>query len=498
MTLPSEGMPDTQRAPNSEEGPILAGRYRLLRRLGAGGMGEVHEALHLSLNQRVALKMLHPESAAYPGAIERFHREARAAATLKSEHVARMIDAGATEQGAPYIVMELLDGVDLSQLLAARGPLPFGEVVGYVLQASEAIAEAHSLGIVHRDLKPANLFLASRLDGSPQVKVLDFGISKLSADAQQGEASQLTRTHDVVGSPSYMSPEQLRSSRDVDGRADIWSLGVILYELIAGVQPFLGTSLTQITIRVVQEEPTALRELRPDVPPALADAIHRCLAKQRDQRFGSVAELAHAIEPFAVATMMPGAAARIERASGPRLGGDTSPSRVAASGPSMPRAAASGGSTSVAWADTHPSLAPQKLPLTPNEAAALQRGPSRLPLAVLVIPVALVAFGLGAAGLFLRPTPKPQAPGAALAQSALPPDRVHLPPIASTPTETGPAEAASTTPLAATGLPSSRGQKLGRPAAVPPSTTPAKTTAPGPTAAPATTPGTTELPTDRK
>src|SRR5580698_8121411 len=205
------------------EGDILAGQYRVERVLGIGGMGVVVAAHHIQLDEKVALKFLLPDALGDADAVSRFAREARAAVKIKSEHVARVIDVGELANGAPYMVMEYLEGSDLAGKLASSGPMALDQAVSFVLQACEALAEAHVLGIVHRDLKPANLFLANRPSGPPVVKVLDFGISK----SMGGESSgQLTSTATIIGSPMFMSPEQLLSSKDVTPRSDIWSLGI--------------------------------------------------------------------------------------------------------------------------------------------------------------------------------------------------------------------------------------------------------------------------------
>src|SRR5262245_18034417 len=215
-----------------QPGDMLAGKYRVERVLGAGGMGVVVSAMHIDLEERRAIKLMHSADLANAQTVERFLREARAAARLRSDHVAKVHDVGRLETGAPYIVMELLVGEDLSHLLKARGPLPIEEAVLYILQACDAIGEAHAAGIVHRDLKPANLVLSRRPNGAPCVKVLDFGISKRTAPAGSAMLqSEITGTAEVIGSPHYMSPEQMRSTRNVDNRTDIWSLGVILYKL---------------------------------------------------------------------------------------------------------------------------------------------------------------------------------------------------------------------------------------------------------------------------
>jgi serine/threonine-protein kinase len=279
-------------------GDVLAGKYRVTKVLGIGGMGVVVAATHIQLDQNVALKFMLPEALGSAEAVARFLREARAAVQLHSEHVARVSDVGTLETGAPYIVMEYLEGTDLAGVLASRGTLRPEEAVEYILQASDALAEAHSLGIVHRDLKPANLFLTKRRDGTPLVKVLDFGISKASALNEQG-AGGLTKTGGIMGSPLYMSPEQMKSAKDADARADIWALGIILYELLGGRPPFDSDTLGALMARVLTEPPPPLASVRPDLPPALCDAIARCLEKDRNRRWPTIAHLATALVPFA-------------------------------------------------------------------------------------------------------------------------------------------------------------------------------------------------------
>src|SRR5260221_13900920 len=235
------------------EGDVLAGKYRVERILGVGGMGVVVAARHVQLDDKVAIKFLLPEMLGNPEAVGRFAREARAAVKIKNEHVARVTDVGTLENGAPYMVMEYLEGGDLAAWIQQRGALPIEQAVEFVLQACEAIADAHGLGIVHRDLKPANLFCIRRSDGQLSIKVLDFGISKVTGLAGSGPGMSVTKTAAVMGSPLYMSPQQMQSSRDVDSRTDIWSLGVILYELIAGKVPFSGESLPDGGIQIATQ-----------------------------------------------------------------------------------------------------------------------------------------------------------------------------------------------------------------------------------------------------
>jgi eukaryotic-like serine/threonine-protein kinase len=242
-------------------------------------------------------------------------REARASAKLKSEHVARVLDVAELPDGSPYMVMEYLDGSDLSRVIRKRGQLPVDDAVDYLLQACEAIAEAHSVGIIHRDLKPANLFLTTAADGSATVKVLDFGISKDTSEQVGEEEMQLTRTTAVLGSPYYMAPEQMRSTRTVDARADIYAIGIILYQLVTKAVPFKAGTFVELALMVVTEEPKKPSEHRSDLPPALEAAILRCLRKNPAERFANVAEFAAAVAPFGRAAAL-GSAERIARTQG--------------------------------------------------------------------------------------------------------------------------------------------------------------------------------------
>ncbi len=294
------------------EGEILADKYRVERVLGVGGMGVVVAAHHLQLDEKVALKFLLPALLANKEAVSRFAREARAAVKIKSEHVARVSDVGTLENGAPYMVMEYLEGSDLSMWLGQRGALPIEQAAEFILQASEAIAEAHALGIVHRDLKPANLFVIRRPDSTLSVKVLDFGISKSTGLGGSGAGSSVTQTSALMGSPLYMSPEQMQSSKDVDTRSDIWSLGVILYQLVANAPPFHADTMPELVLTIVSRGPDPLRAHRADVPEGFETVILRCLDKDRGKRFQTVGELAIALLPFGPKR----AKASVERISG--------------------------------------------------------------------------------------------------------------------------------------------------------------------------------------
>jgi hypothetical protein len=294
-----------------EIGAILDDKYRIDGKLGKGGMAVVLAATHLQLEQRVAIKLLLPECAGNPELAARFVKEGRSATKIRSEHVVRVLDVGDSE-GRQYLVMEYLDGVDLDALLAQSGPIPSKVAVDYLLQACEAIAEAHVHGIVHRDLKPANLFLTHRADGSACIKVLDFGISKIVSPSRAGVVAPETSPLLVMGSPHYMSPEQMQSSRDVDARSDLWSLGAILHELVAGKPPFQGNTITALCAAIMIEPPPPLTSLHGDVPPELASVVLRCLEKDPAQRFVNVAALASALASFGseAATV---SAERIER-----------------------------------------------------------------------------------------------------------------------------------------------------------------------------------------
>jgi eukaryotic-like serine/threonine-protein kinase len=324
------------------EGDLLAGKYRVERVLGAGGMGVVVAARHIELDQLVAIKFVRDEAIASEDAVQRFLREARAAVKLKSEHVARVLDVGKLESGAPYMVMEYLEGSDLGKVLTDHGPSSVDAAADWILQACEAVAEAHAAGIVHRDLKPENLFLARSVGGGQKIKVLDFGVSKAMAGGASGEMSGLTRTRAMLGSPLYMAPEQMRSSRDVDARADVWALGVVLFQLLTNRYPFEAETMPELCLRVVTEPPLSLASLRPDVPPGIVSVIERCLEKDATKRYANAAELASALEPF----VLPASRVLAERARfAMGSGAHSVPRTIARPVPSATMESASHGST---------------------------------------------------------------------------------------------------------------------------------------------------------
>lgn len=308
-------------------GEVIAGKYRVDSVLGEGGMGVVVAATHIELDQLVALKFLLPAVATRPDLVQRFMREARAAVRIHSEHVARVLDVG-THNGSPYMVMEHLQGSDLDQLLTEKGALPPQDAVGYVLEASEAIAEAHALGIVHRDLKPANLFLTRRPNGASIIKVLDFGISKSPATARD---KNITAAAEIMGSPSYMSPEQLVSSASVDVRSDIWALGVVLYQMLSCDLPFLADTMPELVAIILAKPPEPMKLPRGPVPSGLQAVVARCLEKDPARRFSNVAELARALLPFGP----PRSAYLVERVEHV-LGEERSQPNIPTSEPSFP------------------------------------------------------------------------------------------------------------------------------------------------------------------
>ncbi|MFO0569062.1 MAG: protein kinase [Polyangiaceae bacterium] len=277
-----------------EPGAVVAGRYRIEALLGEGGMGRVHLARHVELGERVALKVLRRDRPLGPDAEERLRREAKAVARMRGENIAKVTDAGLDPVAGPFIVMEHVAGRSLGELLETDAPLGVERVADWGIQICVALAEAHGLGIVHRDIKPSNLRLTTRPDGSPLVKVLDFGIAKVDHLA----VHTLTETASMLGSPHYMSPEQLREAREVDTRTDLWSLGVVLYELSTGRRPFEAFTMAGVVSAIAADEPVSPREHREELPEGLANTVLRMLAKDPDRRFASAVDVAEALAPF--------------------------------------------------------------------------------------------------------------------------------------------------------------------------------------------------------
>jgi eukaryotic-like serine/threonine-protein kinase len=433
-----------------QQGDLLAGKYRVEQVLGAGGMGYVVAALHEQLGQRVAVKLLVPELCENEDSVTRFLREARAAVKIQSEHVARVLDVGELTNGSPYMVMEFLSGRDLADELDLPGQIDIPTAIDYLLQASEAVAEAHSMGVIHRDLKPANLFLTHRPDGSPLVKVLDFGISKaINVDDSALEpAPSLTATHSLLGSPAYMSPEQIRRPKSVDTRTDIWSLGSILYELLTRDPPFTAESPLALLAAVVSDPLPDIRDKRPDVPPELAAVIAKCLEKKPDDRYQTVAELADALAPFA-----PRSQPSVSRISGILRSGSLRPVSADKS-PSSERTLQSPGGNTPITGD-QPTEIDRVRVVTPAPAArsekntrtdweatpsSVRRSRRRAVIATAVVfggVVAALAIWQGRPQATLEPTPDPSLRKPTAAATAVTEPR-NVAPIAST-TETAPA-----------------------------------------------------------
>jgi serine/threonine-protein kinase len=397
-------------------------------------MGVVVLAHHLGLDERVAIKFLTADVALEPRTVERFLREGRAAVKIRGEHVARMMDVGTLEDGSPFLVMEYLEGQELAAKLK-EGPLPAELALSLVMQTCEALAEAHALGIVHRDLKPANLFLDFRPDRSVRVKVLDFGISKVTFD----DASAGTTSATVLGTPQYMSPEQLRSTRDVNARTDIWSLGVILYELLTAKHPFAGPTVPQVFANILEHAPVPLRQYAPDVSPEIERIVAVCLQKDASKRYPDVAALAHALAS-AGAPDGPRAAERVGRILTSTSTGPRTPHTPEA--PSAPRESDPGPPATIAFGVTEPQhRAPESI---------VPRQP-RLRGVWLVTAGALVAAGVGAvfvAARMHRPGSHPAERAASTFTPSAPMTIPEVPPSPSTASssESAPSLAASTTP----------------------------------------------------
>jgi serine/threonine-protein kinase len=439
-------------SPSFRTGGVLFGKYRIERVLGQGGLGVVVAATHLQLDQRVAIKYLKPAALTQKSAVERFLREARLASQIQSDHVVRVYDVGTLEDGSPYIVMEYLDGVDLAGALE-NGPLLVRTAVDYVLQACDALAEAHAMGIVHRDLKPGNFFLAKRAGGASVVKLIDFGISKAPPGrSPSGSWEHVTTGQEIFGTPVYMSPEQLRAAADVDPRTDIWALGVALHELLTGSMPFYGEGVPQLCVSILRDPPVPLRRVRPGAPAELEAVILKCLEKDRARRYRNVAELAQELAPFA------------PESSGARV--DHIRRVIEAGGASVRPPAPSRGSFDPTAGDS--ALLPTDAPPAPRRRATL----------ILVTVASLVvAAGLGLVGLLFASGRQgehaPVGPPAAPSASESAPAPVSVAPLAASPSAWSQPEAPPTASAAPSGS-----------ASAPPSTRPQRRSVSPPASAP--------------
>jgi serine/threonine-protein kinase len=421
-------------------GTVLGGKYEVARVLGRGGMGVVVAARHLKMNRDVALKILLPALRTQPEIVARFEREGRAAAQIRNEHVARVLDVDALPDGSPFIVMEMLRGNDLGDILAARGKLPPQEAVGYLLEACAGMVEAHRAGIVHRDLKPNNLFI-DRQGARPVLKILDFGISKVTDDV----SASMTATTTVFGTPLYMSPEQVRSTKNVDARADIWSLGVVLYELLAGEPPFTAPAAPAIIAAIIADRPKPIAERRPDLPQGLADVVMRALEKDPAARWPDVQSFAAALAPFGpegapvfTSTLLP------TSSLGPTAASTNVPVGAATTAPRAGRPlAAIGAGMGMAFVAGGILLV-----------MALRRTPHAAPTAETAMPPALAASSS-------------TAPVITPAASALPPAPVETAAVSAAPPK-------SAAPLAKAAVPPPAAAPSAKPSATPTSTPPAK------------------------
>jgi serine/threonine protein kinase len=441
-------------------GTVLGGKYRVDRVLGEGGMGVVAAATHVDLGSRVAVKFLLRHALENQDIVARFEREARSTASLQSDHVVNVTDVGRFDDGAPYMVMELLSGCDLaSGLVRAGGKLPVAEAIAYASQACVGLGDAHDAGIVHRDVKPSNLFLHSRKDKRVVVKVVDFGIAKDIAATN----TSLTQASSMMGSPKYMSPEQLRDSKSVDARSDVWSLGVVLFEMLAGRTPFEAESMAVLHADILGSRAPSLLDLRPEIPPALDAIVQRCLEKDPAARFGNMRELGAALAQIAMVTsaVEPSfvlTSERILKATDPTPATGFDATAIAEATPAHVTTGARGhGPTPVSLGSpTGASTVADGAP-----AAAGARTSRAVPMAI-VAAAALVALAIG-----LKPASAPPAPPPAPAAAA-PPAPEPAPALAPAPV----AAPAPTAAVAAVAPPDDAG-------------TAAKTAAPKAAAAPA-------------
>jgi eukaryotic-like serine/threonine-protein kinase len=418
-----------------QAGDVIAGKYRVERVLGRGGMSIVVAARHTTLDQAVAIKFQTATPGGREDGVARFLREARAAARIESDHVCRVFDVGLLDTGVPYMVMEHLDGRDLEAELLSRGILPIVEAVDYMLQVLDAIAAAHAMGIVHRDLKPGNLFITLRPDRSRRIKVLDFGISK----AERGRDAKLTDTISLVGTPAYMSPEQIRNSKKIDARTDIWSLGIILFELLSGLCPFDGDEIGEILDNVLNKPCRSILELRPDLPLELAVVIDKCLDKKRDARFASAGQLARALAPFGSTSEVSSLRAL---QLGQNLRGSVRPPMP--SEPTLPER-----SLIEDFAlSTNPHLVRPTLSTSPGWASATERPRPRWLGPLLGLSAALTVVGLVSIGVWYSVHTRRNADAHAAAAAATPPVAATALQVEIPPTTVGSAASATAAPSA--------------------------------------------------
>ncbi len=398
-----------------EPGTVIDGRYRIDALHAEGGMSIVFRATHLLLERRVAFKVVSESVMGVPGCSERFLREARAATRLKNDHIVQVYDVGVLESGAPYMVMEWLEGGDLAQTLEA-GPLPLETAIEYVLQVCETLAEVHGRGIIHRDLKPSNLFVTTGPDGAPRIKLLDFGVSKI---ASVGSEVRITQTGTILGSPSYMSPEQMGTAEEADERTDVWGVGIVLYELLVGDVPFAGGSLATILDTIAMQQPPKVSAVRADVPSGVDDVIARCLRSNPAERYPDVASLAADLAPWGPAGSKLRAVGIVALSHAARSRAPEIPAPVSAVNPTPPPAPHDVAPNSTPDETIGPCVQSNANPALEEPDAPTQKMPTprRSALPFLSAALVLVVLGVGAGvgvsrlgrGGNAAPAPEPEA-----------------------------------------------------------------------------------------
>ncbi|TKD00201.1 serine/threonine-protein kinase [Polyangium fumosum] len=420
------------------------GKYKIVRLVARGGMGAVYEALNTSIGKRVAMKFVDPELARNADAVARFQREAAAASAVESAHIVTIFDSGVTDDGQPFIVMELLRGEDLGHRIKRLGRLDLEAALGVIAQLLRGLCRAHEAGIVHRDLKPDNVFLAERDDETDFVKILDFGISKVRRTGGVPEKT-ITRQGTVLGTPFYMSPEQSQALPDVDERTDLWSTGAILYECLTGRPPHEGQSYEQVIVNICTKAAPDVRTWNPEVPESVARFLVKALKRNRDKRFANAREMLEAIGA-ASGGVLPARALRVggdtSSRSSPDLARNTP--RVAQTNEASTRPAeevGTGGPSRVGW----------------STSSGASGGKERSRALWIGLGAGAAALLIGAGVVYSRSTPVPPAPASTVPTTnatietrveTAPAPTQETPPEPAQTSETNPAGASTPEPLA--------------------------------------------------